>query len=781
MVRRRLVPSRKRGGQQGAHPAGLQTTVPNAKIPSVALRSQVPALLTATDAWIGHYSKKPVVLPRGTRAARTNDPKSWRSFEDALKFYERTITDPRAGVGFVFQRAQGVVFIDFDHCLDEEGAPYLWAATLLAPFFGRTFIECSLSGRGLHVMVLGSLERAHSNLVPPGAENGAHVELYNDLRFVAVTGNVLEGNPITLAPMQGEIDALLTMLGADARTAATPAPPHDALTPEQLAERTEEARSALAAIDPDVDYGEWIQIGMAMRHGLGDRGLEIWDAWSARGRKYKKGEPAERWASFRKSGITLNTLFFMAKGAGWRSPLDDPERQFGAVEPEGTPSDIPFSEGTFQEWVRDGYQMWKPNPKQEILIPVFHEGNLIRFFTHHEDWAGRLRYNLRSMYPEIDGEVVDDLASYRALSQSHAYLGWTKRTLGLTRVQAAIQTAAEHNAYDPVAEWIRSLKWDGTARAGALTETLGVEDTPLTRRCLLRWLIGAVARALQPGCKMQNMLLLLGPQGRRKSKLLEQLAVRPEWFHESHTDLSNKEGYLTLDRKWIVEFAELDSLRKVDVERVKAFISESVSNYREPYARATRDHPRRFVLGGTANEDKVLRDPTGARRFWPIRCPGKLNIEALTPEFVAQLWAEVAKMYADGVRWWDDDAEVDEVGAHNEQFYAEVQLDVAVAKILEEEFAPHGALRMPQLITRLHELRLTTPTTSMNAIGAILRRNQWVLRALRIEDEVLRFWFPPTVPDKDQKQAAVLVLANYRRSIGQFEPMALEEGDKKRT
>jgi predicted P-loop ATPase len=724
---------------------------------------------------VGHVDKRPVILPSGMKAARTNTPHSWRPFSDAITFYEKTLSDPRTGVGFVIDRSQGLVFIDFDHCLEDDRV-LPWAEPLLAPFLGRTFIERSRSGSGLHVMALGSVAHAHPKLVPEGAQGEEHIELYNHLRYVAVTADVWDGAPVSLTEMQPEIDGLLTALGArsapDAESDKSPA--CDDLSPQALAERLEEAQSALGKLDPDVTYDEWLRIGMALHHGLGARGLEVWDQWSAGGAKYNAGECAQHWASFRRSGVTMGTLFHMAKEAGWTSPLDAPERVFEVVgpAPEADADAVPFSSGAYSEWVDGGYQLWKPNPKVESLVPCFSEANLHLFFSRHEDWGDRLRFNIRTQFPEIDTLEVDDHRSYRALAQSHAFLRWEKRAYSVKTVQAVVQAVAEKNSYDPVAEWLRAQQWDGTKRVDRLTEMLGLEDSPFTRRCLKRWLIGVAARALRPGCRFQNMLLLLGPQGRQKSNLLERLAVRKEWFHESHIELQNKEGYITLDRKWIVEFAELDALRKVDVEKVKAFISESNSNYRSPYARKAEDHPRHFGLAGTANQDGVLRDPTGARRFWPVRCPDRIRLDLLTPEVVAQVWAEARTMLENGVRWWDDAIEVDEVNAHNEQFYAMTVSDVMIEKVIEEDFAGAGALRMRALVSRLLELGVIRETTGENAIGTVLRRAGWRDSTARVgpDGAVTRFWFSPQVPVDKRRQVAQRVWEDWQRSIGALAP-----------
>jgi len=83
-------------------------------------------------------------------------------------------------------------------------------------------------------------------------------------------------------------------------------------------------RSALDHISPDVSYDDWLRIGMALHHWDAQAGLSLWDVWSARGEKYVAGEPSLKWDGFTSGGgVTLGTLFDMAKKAGWEPPAHE--------------------------------------------------------------------------------------------------------------------------------------------------------------------------------------------------------------------------------------------------------------------------------------------------------------------------------------------------------------------------------------------------------------------------------------------------------------------------
>ena len=220
-------------------------------------------------------------------------------------------------------------------------------------------------------------------------------------------------------------------------------------------------------------------------------------------------------------------------------------------------------------------------------------------------------------------------------------------------------------------EYLNRLHWDGTPRLEGWTVThLGAEDTPLNRAFGSLWMISAVARIMQPGSKADHMLILEGPQGAKKSTALAVLAG-DGWFTDELAEIGSKDAALQMRGVWIIEIAELDAIGRAEVSRIKAFLSRTVDRYRPPYDRYVVDVPRQCVFAGSVNPDTYLRDETGNRRFWPVRC-GRIDLDALRRDR-DQLWAEAVVRYREGAIWWIDDRDL--ITAANVEQEARVQPD----------------------------------------------------------------------------------------------------------
>jgi predicted P-loop ATPase len=221
-------------------------------------------------------------------------------------------------------------------------------------------------------------------------------------------------------------------------------------------------------------------------------------------------------------------------------------------------------------------------------------------------------------------------------------------------VGRAIQTAAQDNTFNPLRDHLSALVWDKVPRGETwLQQVCHAEDSRYIRAIGPRWLIAAVARVFEPGCQADNMLVLEGPQGKLKSTLLRTLAIRPEWFADRLSNVGTKDAQIETAGVWIYEIAEMEGLARAAPSAQKRFISARFDRYRPVHGKHPIRRQRQCIFAGSVNpppDGRYLRDPTGARRVWPVRCIGTIDIAG----FLAmrdQLLAEAVFRYKAGEPW----------------------------------------------------------------------------------------------------------------------------------
>lgn len=219
---------------------------------------------------------------------------------------------------------------------------------------------------------------------------------------------------------------------------------------------------------------------------------------------------------------------------------------------------------------------------------------------------------------------------------------------GRADIDVALDLHAKENSFNEIQQYLEGLTWDEVPRLDTLfIDYLGAEDSRYTRAVCRKSFVAAVARAMTPGCKYDNMLILCGPQGIGKSTILDKMSRG--WFNDSIRTFEGKDASELLAGVWLVEVAELDAFRKTDVSRIKQFLSLRADRYRAAYGRQVNEFQRRCVFFGTCNQMDFLQDTTGNRRFWPVDVGVKPHEKTvwkdLTDDIIDQLWAEAK------VRW----------------------------------------------------------------------------------------------------------------------------------
>lgn len=283
--------------------------------------------------------------------------------------------------------------------------------------------------------------------------------------------------------------------------------------------------------------------------------------------------------------------------------------------------------------------------------PIPNLDNCCRILERWDGFTGSVWYDTfkERVFTAWDGDKRewtdnDDLRLTRQI-QAEVYVP----RMTVETVHSALRLTAHRQRKNELTEWLDSLAWDGTFRCERLlADGFGAHDKPYHAEVGRCFLLGMVARAYRPGCKVDTMPILEGAQGTGKSSALRILGG--EWFAECHESITTKDFYQVLKGAWLVEISEMHSFDRSEVERIKGIISCGVDRYRAPYGRNAEDHPRQSVFAGTTNRDDWQRDDTGARRFWAVRC-GAIDAAWLAVHR-EQLFAEAVHRFRAGESWW---------------------------------------------------------------------------------------------------------------------------------
>jgi predicted P-loop ATPase len=270
--------------------------------------------------------------------------------------------------------------------------------------------------------------------------------------------------------------------------------------------------------------------------------------------------------------------------------------------------------------------------------------------------GGKLEFNEMLGEPTINRKRVTtaDLTRVRVEIERRHSGGVDKHgnqvglKLSQSDVDAAVYAVAESRPFHPVREYLDALKWDGLERICHVPELITCVASTLNLAILKRWFVSAVARAFQPGCQVDTVLVLQGDQGIKKSSFFSVLG--DVWHADTKMNLESKDCYMALDGVWLYEWGELASAQKSSGATIRNFITSRVDTYRRPYDRVPSRVPRTSVIVATINPDEFLEDETGKeRRYWPIHVDG-IDRDALR-EQRDQLWAEAVHLYRAGDQW----------------------------------------------------------------------------------------------------------------------------------
>ena len=273
--------------------------------------------------------------------------------------------------------------------------------------------------------------------------------------------------------------------------------------------------------------------------------------------------------------------------------------------------------------------------------------NCITIFEYDRRWKGRIWLDTFRNVIRLDSKDYSDTDTTRIKRWMHQHYNVHFST---DCILESVGFFAEENGKNPLVDWLKGIAWDGTPRMDEwLVRAVGAVDTQLTREMGRRWLVQCIARAMDPGCKADCVLILVGPQGARKSTTFRLLAS-DEYFCDTPMDIGSSNAYMQIHRAWLYEVAELDSIRRAHNSATKAFLSAQEDTFRPPYGRMTITLKRHTVFCGTTNKGEFITDMTGARRYWPVQI-GTIDTD-WTIQNREQIWAEAVVAYNNGEKWY---------------------------------------------------------------------------------------------------------------------------------
>lgn len=601
------------------------------------------------------------------------DRRELQSFDIAVTHLARGHYD---GLGFAFLPGDGLIGIDIDGAIDDDGVVSDRCRSIIEAC--SSYTELSPSGKGVHIIVQGETKSFK--------DNGIGLEVFCGSQFFTCTGRRWDGTPEDVVPLaEGTLRRLRATVDSAKAAAKDRARADRPAAGAQPSEGVNDFERVNAAALPLVDVWVPSVFPTARKGGNG--------AWRVTSKDL--GRDLEEDLSLRFDGITdfgrergltpidvlvefkglsaVDALKHLAGLIGMslqsRRPArasarrDEARRDEGKSTPStgsaaygGSPPDGPPGGGTEED--DEDPRGWRAE-----LIKTS-EGakkdcreNVFTFLMHH---------------PRLKGMVAFDEFSYRIIKRREPpwastpgewttaddyELGlWFAQTKGVRLVvkseatlAAGVAMAANRARFHPVQDYLNGLAWDGVERLQAWThECLGTADTTYTRLVGRWFLLGMVNRILSPGCQMDNMIVLEGVQGKMKSSSLRALAG--EWFADTPIRIGDKDALLNLAGVWLYEVAELDSFNKAEVTAVKQYVSSRVDRVREPYSRRPLDRKRSCVLAGTTNQHEYFKDSTGSRRFWPLACDGDVDLQKLLA-WRDQLFAEAVAALATGERY----------------------------------------------------------------------------------------------------------------------------------
>ena len=267
---------------------------------------------------------------------------------------------------------------------------------------------------------------------------------------------------------------------------------------------------------------------------------------------------------------------------------------------------------------------------------------------------------------------ITDISNAMPIQLTNDMRRYTGRNnISKPQVEDQLYLVSDKNAYHPIRDFLRSVRWDGKDRFPMIFSALGVSNV-FHQTLVRKWFYQCVALAfntLTSATQAEGVLILQGAEGVGKTRFFRKMAMKAEWFSslDRAVDTKNKDALILLTSVWIAEVGEIDRTFREDRSDLKGFVTNTKDTIRRPYHKEPVDRPRQTSFCGTTNREEFLTDETGFRRWWVIPIPGKIDFSQIGEETnLEQFWGQCYSVWnSDNLCYLLTDAERAELENQN--------------------------------------------------------------------------------------------------------------------
>ena len=382
-------------------------------------------------------------------------------------------------------------------------------------------------------------------------------------------------------------------------------------------------------------------------------------------------------------------------------------------------------------------------------LKVFENNDELRGLFKFNEFSGEIEFTKDvgwSRFIKKNSKLEDGhLIELRTFIGKNYYFNFNKND-----IYDAVYSVAINNPYHPIKSYLEGLQWDGRTRIDHwLASICGVEYNQYTQDAGRKVLLAAIARVYRPGCKFDFMMILESNQGAGKSTLLEILAGS-KFYASISLGQTTKDLVDSMRGKWIMEVKEMQGFHRSEVEKVKAILDTGKDTVRLSYGRLARDFERSSIMVGTMNpqkENKYLIDETGNRRFWPIACSGKIQLDLLVLER-DQMWAEALQRYRLEPLYLENPiAEVKAIEEQEARMSHDDPWDIEIAKwIADKERLGAREITVGQIMTECLKIPIERQNKGYSGrVGRSLAKTNWVRLQRTTRTERGYYYVPASV------------------------------------